>query len=239
MLIYVILISFQLNFIIYLLQHHPTEMSIFDDILTHKEIPFYDIFETMSHFLHPYKKYMNSISDYNGEDPFIATLCIGVFACFRSFETPYEKKTFIIKLLNQYISNLRTYKYTAKNHDTKPWYSFMKWNKIKLANIPRETIFSRIPNFVDNIYRNHQDYYNTQQAVYNLFNYGLTSTEYHEDYNNYQTFIITSFYSTLNDVEETTGREIMERFVKHFVEFHLDDTECVYDNYTTCKSYSL
>lgn len=214
-------------------------MEIFDEIISSTELTFSDIFQTLTEFMYPYEKHMRAIIDYNGEDPFIATLCVGLITCLRSFETPYKKKTYFTKLLHQYISNLQTYKYTAKNHDNKPWFSFLKWNKTKLIHIPREVIFARIPDFVSEMRTSHHNYYNTQKAVYNLFNEGLTSTEYHADYNNYQTFIITSFYSTLNNLDEIQQQQIMELFIYNFIEFHLDDVDCVYDNYTTIKSYTF
>ena len=208
-------------------------MSDLLEILSSNEIVFHMLFNNISRFMRPHTKYITNIMDYNGKEPFIATLCVGLISCLRTFDTAEDKKVQTINLLDQYISSLRRYKYKPKNHANKSWFSFLKWNKTTLSTIPRETIYARIPEFVRNVYLN--DYYENQEATYHLFNDGLTSTKYHAEYNNYMTFIITAFCSSLYQ----QNYEVMERFVKNFVDFHIEDKICIYDNYETIKTYSV
>lgn len=174
------------------------------------------------------------IIDYNGKDPFFATLTVGLICCMRAFSSTKNSAGTVSALVDQYEELLKNYTHKAVNHSTRGWFAWLRWEKIKLADMPIDVVLSRVPAFVDHIMDVSTDYYDVQKAVYNLINEGLTDSEFHEDYNNYLTFICLAFFRI-----DRVSKEECVRFVSQLVRFHFEDKLCVYDNYQYAGEYEI
>jgi len=138
------------------------------------------------------------------------------------------------------------YSYRALNHGSRTGFfgsllACFRCHKITLRDVPASVFADRVPRFVAacDRYVAVGDYYKVQEAVHGLFSAGLTDSAYHEDYNNYLTFIVVCFFNMLclphdeSRIGRAPSTETKCSFVNHLVRFHLEDDEtvCVYDNY--------
>ena len=181
---------------------------------------------------------MKKLADYNGIEPLVSTLCVGLLCALRTFDTVEDKQSYFIALLDRYIQNLSTYNYEARNYSTSSFLSSFTKKKIPLTSIPREHIHRRISHLVDEIYASPDtEYYTIQREIFNVFNKDRPHTEYHEEYNNYMAFIIYSFYNLFPE-DTPENREIIQSFVIHFVDFNIEDKICVYDKYDDTTTYA-
>lgn len=200
-------------------------------------VRFQPLYNHVESHLKKYDKQMRKIIDYNGHGPFIATMCMGLICCLRTYETIEDKKHAFGQLLEAYKRTLRHYSYTAKNHSTHGRFAWLKWNKIKLQHVPREVIVARIPDMVNAFMCEHDsdadEYYTMQKHMHDLFSTGLTESAFHEDYNNYLTFVAFCFFNMVMRSDTGPHECILHRFITSIVDFHLqdDDHTCLYDNY--------
>lgn len=213
-------------------------MATFETVFENREIRFNELFETTYKFMYPHKKLMKKIADYNGIEPFVSTLCVGLISCLRTFDITEERETYFIHLLDQYIQTLNTYDYEPRNYNTTSFLSSITSKKTPLKSIPRERIHRRITQLIDIIYSSPDtEYYAIQRGIYDVFNKDISTTKYHEEYNNYMTFIIYSFFNLFKE-DTPEHRDILQSFISHFVDFHIEDDICVYDNYTIKTVYA-
>jgi hypothetical protein len=176
------------------------------------------------------------IVDHNGKEPFVATLCVGLICCMRSFGDLSSKQKNCIRMCQQYVEMLSDYRFVALEHSTHGMFTCLKCHKIKLRDMPEEVLYKRVPEFVQLVQSRSTDYYAVQRAVHRLFNEGLSDDEFHSDYNNYMTFIVLAFQRTAKGHAPS-----MCRFVKQLIQFHVDDDDdmCVYDHYAQAATYTV
>ena len=92
---------------------------------------------------------LHKIADYNGVEPFLATLCVGLICCMRAFNDVSDKWDNYRRMITTYTRMLDAYDHTAINYSTRSCFACFRCHKLRLADMPRHMLHDRVPPFVD------------------------------------------------------------------------------------------
>ena len=201
---------------------------IFDEVTSHGYKKRYgDLYNLISDYLIEINASMENFTNWNvGNDNLISVITMGTFACLQTFSHSEDKKLMVNKYIEGIVNELNIYREPLDDTSfVNGLISCLTFDKFDLEK-EKSTCVNQIPNFVNKIYANPNDYQWVQKHIDKLIN---SNNHFHNDFINMVTLCVYTFIKITES--HVNSQSALSVYLEKLILLNLNTyDEYLYDN---------